>query len=187
MATKITELLLVNTRTFVLRSHGPTVWDDILHNLDEGTRWHFERGPDPSGWVSFGVVMDLFGTICEAVGGDSHALLHELGHYNAEANLATTQKILMKLLTIKMVLKIAGVLWTGRVRDGGKMAIHDRGARAVGCTIERPPEVSELWWRYLAGWFQRTIELAGGEDVQSEWTGGGGEPFEPSTFEVRWR
>jgi hypothetical protein len=186
MTTRVNELMLINTRKFVRDRHGKGKWDEVLEAMDEGTRVTFGRELDPSGWVDFEIIHDLLRSVSLVLARNDEHVMRSLGLHNAEANLRITQKILMKILTIKMVLRIASILWTGRVKDGGEMRVVSTGHTSAHCRIEYPPDASEHWWKYLAGWFQRTIELAGGRNVRSQWTGGGGADGETAEFDVSW-
>jgi len=187
MATRITARMLINTRDFVLSRYGAARFDEMLAALGDRCRVLYQAKLTASIWVDFEVIDDLMQTVERLFGDGSENLMHELGLYNSEADLRVTQKLIMRILTIKMVLKLASFLWTGRVKDGGRMVIINKGPKAVGCRIEQPPSVSDRWWRYLAGWFQRTIELAGGRQVTSRFTGGGAEPGQAAEFDVSWR
>jgi len=188
MATRITEMMLISTRRFVTLRFGEEAWRGVLAATSEDTRRSFARPLSPKLRFDFPLGMDLLRAMLEALPQeDGDRLLHQLGMHNAEHDLGATEKLLMRALTIKIVLRIASLLWTSRVKDGGRMVILDRGRTAAGCRIESPPDVSVLWWKYLAGWFQRTIELAGGLQVASRWTGGGEQPRDAATFEVSWK
>jgi hypothetical protein len=188
MTTQIIELMLISTRKFVRRYHGDAGWQSVLERMAERHRAAFDRELVPSRRFDFALGADLLRAVAEAFGKDDGGdeVMHRLGMHNAEEDLNATEKLLMRILTIKLVLKIASFLWTARVRQGGSMVVTDRGRKGAGCRIERPPDVSPHWWRYLAGWFHRTIELAGGRSVRARWTGGGGAPGETATFEVDW-
>jgi hypothetical protein len=186
MGTKVTEFICAETRAFVRKRHGSAKWDEIYGKLGDKTKKHYFSEPDPSNWVDFDVVHDLLRTVKDALEKDDKDIMHNLGMHNAEYNLGFTQKILMKILTIKMVLKIASFLWTGRVKDGGTMVVSNTGKTSVRCRIELPPDSSEYWWAYLAGWFQRTIEIAGGKGVKSRWVGGGKHDGDTAEYEVSW-
>ena len=187
MTTHVTEMMLISTRRFVIRDFGGDRWKDILDRMEPATRKAYEKELAASQRVDFPIVADLLKSVVDVLSKDAPDVMHRLGMHNAEDDLKITQRIIMKILTIKLVLKIASMLWTARVQDGGTMVIVDRGRKGAGCRIETPPDVSILWWKYLAGWFHRTIELAGGKNVLSTWTGGGEKPREAATFEVSWK
>ncbi len=186
MATRITENMLINTRTFVNRFYGADRWSEVLQKMDDRTRQAYQGKLSASGWRDFAVIADLLKAVDETLSPSEEDVMHKLGLHNAEADLRVTQKLIMRILTIKLVLKIASFLWTGRVKDGGRLVVISTGKASVKCRIEDPPDVSPLWWKYLAGWFHRTIELAGGKNVRSRWTGGGEDKGETAHFEVSW-
>ena len=186
MTTRITENMLVNTLTFVTRFYGAGKWNDVLEKMEDGTRQIFRGKLSASGWRDFAVIADLLEALEEILSPSEENVMHKLGLHNAEADLRVTQKLIMRILTIKLVLKIASFLWTGRVKNGGRLVVISTARTAVKCRIEDPPDVSPQWWKYLAGWFQRTIELAGGKNVRASWTGGGSEKGETAEFEVSW-
>jgi hypothetical protein len=186
MTTRISELMLINTRKFVREKHGRAKWDEVMETMDGRARAAFGRELDPSGWVDFEIIHDMLRSVSRVLARNDGNVMHTLGLHNAEANLRITQRILMKILTIKLVLRIAGILWTGRVKDGGEMKVVGTGHTSAHCRIEYPPDASEYWWKYLAGWFQRTVELAGGRNVRSQWTGGGAADGETAEFDVSW-
>ncbi len=186
MATQITDRIFFESREWVLKRFGQERWSQVLGILGQQNRSLFQTRKPGSGWVHFVDAVELLGAIEQGLASEGSSVMHELGVHNAEANLRVTQKMIMKILTVKMVLRLASFLWTGRVLDGGRMVVANTGPRSVRCRIEQPPDVSELWWRYLAGWFQRTIELAGGRAVDSRFVGGGEQPRQTAEFEVSW-
>ncbi|MBN1944898.1 MAG: hypothetical protein JW797_04440 [Bradymonadales bacterium] len=189
MTTQITEMMLISTRKFVTNQYGPEPWGAVLEHLAPSHRAVLDRELSPKQRFDFPLAADLLKTLAEQLGkgGTGDEVMHKLGRHNAEDDLNVTEKLLMKILTVKIVLRIASILWTARVKNGGKMRIIDRGRKAVSCWIENPPDVSVYWWKYLAGWFQRTIELAGGREVASAWVGGAEERSgETARFEVSW-
>ena len=185
--TRVTEAIINNTRKFVCSRFGDQAWEVVLVKLSPRTRVYYDHGSNPRGWIEWSVMLDLLTAVAGALSSRDPNVMHQLGLYNAEANLRLTQKLMLKVLTIKMVMKIGAALWSGRIKDGGLFVVINRGPRAVMVRIDNPPAVSDLWWRYLAGWFERSIELAGGKNVSSEWTGGGDKPGVDATFEVTWR
>ena len=187
MATRITEMMLISTRKFVLDNYGPSAWQRALEAMGTDARRRFERELTAKRRFDFPVAVDLLESVVQACdSADVSFVLNQLGRHNAEDDLGSTERLLMRVFTVKMVLKIASMLWTSRVKDGGRLIISSKGKKAVEGLIEQPPDASPLWWNYLAGWFQRTIELAGGSEVTARWTEGGRRPGEAAHFDVSW-
>lgn len=188
MHTLITEMMLISTERFVGRNYGAQAWGDVVGRLPEPARRIVDRSLSPKRRFEFPVAAEVLDSVVAVCNPDVPAqVLHALGMHNAEDDLGATEKLLMRALTIKLVLRIASMLWTSRVKNGGRMVVESRGRTAAAARIENPPDVADAWWTYLAGWFHRTIELAGGRDVTSSWTGGGSRPGEAASFEVAWR
>ena len=163
--TRITETILINTRNFISNRHGGAAWQRVVERLDPQLQARYRGALSPKGWVDFPLVESLLAGVRDELVEQHQLVLFDLGLHNAEANLKLTQRIIMRVASVNFVLKMAALLWKGRVKDGGELAVHKQGRGAVRATLSRFPRPGPDWLEYLRGWFTRTIELAGGRNL----------------------
>ncbi|MBN1946029.1 MAG: hypothetical protein JW797_10155 [Bradymonadales bacterium] len=184
--TGIAATAIIHTRDFVIKRFGRDRWAEVLERLGQPTRELLERQLRPRSWVDYDRVVDLLRAVKHLLGEQTSHILVELGKHNGEANLRITQRIIMRLASVDLVLRIAARLWKGRVNDGGTLKIVRRNRGRVTVLLSEFPDPQLEWHEYLVGWFTRTIELSGGRKVTVALTKSGSRPYETTEFECRW-
>jgi hypothetical protein len=172
------------TRAFIEQRFGAAGRERLGAALAGEAREKWNHPPG-EGWVDFALVGATLQTVREVFGGEDAAVVYALGRHNAEMNLAATERMLMKLISIKMVLKIASFLWGKRVKDGGELSVASTGPRSVRATLRFPVAHAD-WFEYLRGWFVRTIELAGGRAVRATLEKPAERGYAASEYAVAW-
>jgi len=184
---RITNRFLISSRDYVWENFGSGEWDRLLASRSPDTRAVYDGRLDAAGTVRFPVVLDILGGVSERLAAKDPEVLFGMGRYNSEKDLSGTQKLVMRLLSPEWVLKMASLLWSQRVLEGGSFSVLKLAKGHVRATISGFPSPDELWWSYLRGWFTCAIHFAGGRDVDVMWVGGGKTPDDPAVYEARWR
>jgi hypothetical protein len=151
------------------------------------TRELYQRDLNPRAWVEYDHVVHLLRTVKKVLQSQDPLVLQTLGSHNGEANIRLTQRVIMKLASVELVLQGAARLWWYRVRDGGSLRVIPQDHNHVRLLLMEFPDPQPEWLEYLVGWFRRTIELSGGNQVTVELTRMASVPYDVSEYTCRWQ
>ena len=184
--TGIAATAITHTKQFIFERYGQGKWDEIAQNLELSTKELYQRDLNPRSWVDYDRVVDLLRSVKQIFGDEGAQVLYALGRHNGEANIRLTQHIIMKLDSVEHALQIAARLWKGRVRDGGTLKILRKARGHVKLVLADFPDPTLEWHEYLVGFFERTLELSGGQVVKVELAKSGTKPFDNTEFDIKW-
>ncbi len=108
-------------------------------------------------WVDFAHFIEANELICKRFGDGSPALARECGAYAAEANVGPWRPLLHRLLSPKLIMEIAGMLWSHHY-DAGRLAATQRGPKAITVKVEDFPAPHVMHCASLEGWMLRTFQ-----------------------------
>ncbi len=109
-------------------------------------------------WVPFDLFIEASELICALFGDNNLALARHIGRFGAETNMGTWRTIVHRLLSPRILLNIAGGLWSHHY-DGGRLVFEPQGELGVRARIIDFPQPHRTHCLAIEGWIERTIEL----------------------------
>jgi len=110
-------------------------------------------------WVDFGLFIEANELICKRFGDGSPSLARECGAYAAEANVGPWRPLLHRLLSPKLIMEIAGMLWSHHY-DAGRLSTAQRGPKAMTVMVDDFPTPHVMHCASLEGWMLRTFQFS---------------------------
>jgi len=110
-------------------------------------------------WVDFPLFIEATALICRRFGDGTPALAKQCGAFGAEANVGAWRAMLHRLLSPKVILEIAGMLWSHHY-DAGRLITTQRGERAITLSIEDFPTPHPMHCASIEGWLLRTFQFS---------------------------
>jgi len=107
-------------------------------------------------WVDFELFIEATSKVCALFGDGSPALARAIGAFGAEANMGTWRTLVHRLLSPKMILDLAGMLWSHHY-DAGRLVPTSSGKRQVSLRIEDFPRPDPMHCASIEGWSERTL------------------------------
>ncbi|HVH47177.1 MAG TPA: V4R domain-containing protein [Labilithrix sp.] len=155
-----------NCRAFVLERFGEEGWAAVLATMSPADREDL-RAVIPMGWYSLALYARLIRSI-EAVygGGRDMPLLFDLGRYEAEHDLRTIHRVLLRFANPAYVIEKTGELWR-RFHDTGTWEVKRQPDGLTG-VLSDWGYVDEALCVELVGYMGRCLELVGAKNVVME-------------------
>ncbi len=157
------------TRVIWVRlNHGQAGIDRVAAQVSPALAEVVRTGPAVATWYPVAMLVELAEALDRLFGKGDGALIHELGRYGADANLTTIYRLFFRVGTVRWVMARAARLWHLHY-DSGRLELHEQ-PDALELDIADFPEPSCTHCHSVRGWAERSVELSGGEQVQSEMT-----------------
>ncbi len=148
-------------------NHGEAGIGRLAAVASPGLRVVIGQGVVRAAWYPSALFVELNQRLDELFGKGDLALVRELGRYGADANLTTIYRLFYKVGTVQWILGRASRLW-GLHYDSGKMVIKRAGDDAIEMEIAGYAEPHRAHCLSVIGWIERSVELSGGTEVQTE-------------------
>jgi DNA-binding CsgD family transcriptional regulator len=156
---------IINLRLFVLDRFGAAAWSRVTGALGED-----ERAPldtvDPVGWYESTLCERLTSELWALCDDDSYGLMHELGRFEADRELATMHRWVVPLVEPLVAIQNINVYWR-RSNDTGHWTTHVDGAD-VTAGLHEWGTVNAPDCHRVLGYLSRTLQLFGGQVEASE-------------------
>ncbi len=110
-------------------------------------------------WVDFDLFLEATTLVCSEFGDGSPSLARAVGAFGAEANVGPWRAIIHRMLSPKIILEIAGMLWSHHY-DGGRLLTSATGERSVSIAIEDFPRPHVMHCKSIEGWMEKTFQLS---------------------------
>lgn len=110
-------------------------------------------------WVDFALFLEATELACRLFGDGTPRLAREIGAYGAEANMGPWRSLVHRLLSPKMILDMAGMLWSHHY-DGGRLVTSAPSDRKVVVRIEDFPTPHVMHCTSIEGWLDRTLKFS---------------------------
>lgn len=110
-------------------------------------------------WVDFDFFVEATSAICTMYGDGSTKLAREVGAFGAEANMGPWRSLVHRMLSPKMILEVAGMLWSHHY-DAGKLSTTATTDRSVILKIEEFPRPHAMHCASIEGWCERTLAFS---------------------------
>jgi hypothetical protein len=170
---------------YVREHFGEDGWRSVLADLPAVDRSRLDTGILVSAWYPFALFLALVRVVGARFGSDRPRLHHEMGRAAAEYGLTTLYKIFFRVGSPQFIVSRAAKVWRTYYTSGEMTApVSEKGHAVVELAGFAEP-ARELCER-LPGFFERTIELSGGKDVELVHTVCANRGGNVCRFEGRW-
>lgn len=153
--------------TFVEERYGKDAREPLLEALDEESREVLEGSILSSGWYPFRIQVGLYEAIDQVFGSGDLSLCWEIGKFTCEHEMTTIHKMFLRLASLELWVKSAGLMW-GRYYSDGGLEIESIGDDEGKVHVVDFDPVSKAFCYDFGGWLHRTLELNKREDVTVE-------------------
>ena len=170
---------------WVRLNHGDAGLGQLRAMVSPGLAELIDGGVVMSRWYAFELYVELTAAIDRRWGVGDLALARELGRHGAHANLTTIYRLFYKVGTVKWIAGRAARLW-GLHYDSGRMLMVQLPGKEMEMRIEGFDSPHRAHCLSVMGWSERSVELSGGHDVNTEELScrAGGDPS--CRFRFRW-
>lgn len=107
-------------------------------------------------WVDFDLFVEATGRVCSLFGDGTPTLARAVGAFGAEANMGPWRSLVHRLLSPKVILEVAGMLWSHHY-DAGRLVTTARGDTEVSLKIQDFPRPHLMHCMSVEGWCERTL------------------------------
>ena len=156
----------VNVRTFARERFGDEGWSATLAQLSPADREEL-ASVIPMGWYSLPMYARLIRALDALHGFGDLSLVRELGRYEADKDLTTIHRVLLRLANPAFIVEKAGEVWR-RYHDTGTWNITREATNRVSGTLDGWGCVDEALCREAAAYMARCLELVGARGVVME-------------------
>lgn len=156
---------VANARAWVLENHGLDAWRQVVDDeLAEPDRRVVESVIAVE-WFPLDTYARLFRAIDRVTGTGDLSVVHTISRYQAEKDLKTVYRLLLRLKSPAYVIEKTGDLWR-RYHDTGTFTARREGScRAVGTLTGWAAADEVLCAHNVVAYVERTLELVGATDV----------------------
>jgi hypothetical protein len=110
-------------------------------------------------WVDFGYFIEATELACRLFGDGSPSLARAIGAYGAEANMGPWRSLVHRLLSPRILLELAGMLWKHHY-EGGKLVVREEAPNKISLRLEDFPAPHEMHCTSIEGWCERTLRFS---------------------------
>ena len=164
-AVQIKGTALGSVQRYVQEQFGEDQWRTLMAALGPDERRHIEGGILASAWYPFAVFIRMVQLSQAQLGSRVPRLHHEMGRAAAEYGLTTLYKIFYKVGSPQFIITRSAKVWRTYYTSGEMTVPVCETGHAVVELAEFEEPALELCER-LPGFFERTVELSGGQGVR---------------------
>ena len=184
-------------RAFLKERFGTGAWDELLAALDPRDRVQVESAVSIA-WTDIYLRMRvtaafvrLFGVQAAREESDETRkagfdLLVDFGHFEAEKDLTTTQRVFLRMANPAYVLEKAGQYWS-RFYDWGDLKVDRKAKTHAVAKLLDSAVVDELFCIHLVAYIERMFQLVGAKVVRVEHTECLARGDLACIFDVKWQ
>jgi hypothetical protein len=158
-AAKTKGLGFVNVRSFTVERYGEAGWAGVLAELLPEERRELESVV-PVGWYSLALYARLIRALDKVHGASDLALVVQLGRYEAERDLTTIHRMLLRLANPAFMLDKTAEYWR-RFHDTGEWTVERETKNRVRAHLDHWGVADAAMCRELGGYLVRVWELLG--------------------------
>lgn len=151
--------------TWISLNHGQSGLDRLCAQVSPELAESVRSGIAVARWYPFDQFVELVGTIDRLFGKGDGVLTHQLGRQGADAALTTIYRLFYRVGTVRWVMARAARLWHLHY-DAGKLELREH-PDAIELAIQDFPTPDCTHCHSVRGWAERSIELSGGEAVET--------------------
>jgi hypothetical protein len=175
----------LHVKAFVTERLGAGAWPEVLARFPEPEQLTLDSVVSPA-WYELGLYARLLHVVDELHGKGDPRFLHALGRFEAERDLTTTTRWLLRLFRPSAAIEQLGRYWR-RFHDTGRWTLTHRDDRVISARLESWGVIDAALCRELSGYLGRTLEMLGGREVSIEHTRCRSRNDPYCEFRARWR
>jgi len=172
----------VNVRAFVANRFGGDAWGALLSTFPPADADTL-RSAVTMGWYDLELYARLIRAVDRRFGQGNLAMLRDLGRFEAERDLTTIHRWLLRLIRPSIAVEQIGRYWR-RFHDTGEWHTERRGDREVAGTLRDWGVVDDALCVELGGYLHMTLELLGGRDIELHHPNAGRRDTQPACSSV---
>ena len=172
--------------SFVEELYGLDARERVVRAMEGDAREVLSQPILTSGWYPFRVQVGLYETIDRVLGSGDLALCWEIGKYTCEHEMTTIHKMFLRLASLELWVRSAGLMW-GRYYSAGGLEIEQIGDEDGCVRVVNFDPLSKAFCFDFGGWLHRTLELNNRHDVSVEHTDCVLDGAEACRYTGRWK
>ncbi len=153
-----------HVQAFVRQRHGEETLRELVASLPAADQ-EVVRSAIAVGWYDLAVYARLLAALEKMCGRGDGAVVETLGRYEAEQDVTTIQRWLLRLFHPSFAIEQMGKYWS-KFHDTGTWTIAKNGERELAAELADWGIVDALSCRELLGYLGRTLELISKHDVR---------------------
>ena len=158
---------LLGALAFIDERYGGDARQRVIASMDAASRSVLSQSILTSGWYPFRVQVGLYEAIDRVLGDGDLALCWEIGEYTCEREMTTIHKMFLRLASLELWIKSAGLMW-GRYYSQGGLDVEEIGDRQGAVRVVDFDPLSKAFCYDFGGWLPRTLELNKRTEVSVE-------------------
>jgi len=158
----------VALKQFVVERFGADHWARMMGMLTPEERAQIESATSTS-WVGVDVRIRSLHALREALATRDPNLLANMGRFEAEKDLSTTQRLFLRLANPGYAMEKAGQYWR-RFHDWGGLEVERLSKHEARATVVDSVVADPLWCIQFQAYMGRVFELVGAKEVKMEHT-----------------
>ena len=155
-----------NVKSFTVERYGQDGWEKVLARLTKDEREEL-ASIVAVGWYSLPFYAKLIRVVDQVHGYGDLGLLIQLGRFEAEKDLTTLHRMLLRLASPAFAVEKTAEYWR-RFHDTGTWTMSREGDTGLRGVLEGWGCVDLALCRELQGYLMRTLELVGAKNVTCE-------------------
>ncbi len=171
----------MNTKGYALEN----LLDYITKTQDEGSvKALREKLPEEiksGSWYPMDAFFEVLEELERLSGEKRGTVSREVGRFKAQHAAQGPYRLFFIFASPRFMIKRAGAFW-GFYHDWGKMRVKEHHDRGVDFTIEHEGGIPELYLHTIAGWVEKSLEIAGAKCPRVEFSS----TKEGAEFRARW-
>lgn len=149
--------------------------DYISKTQDEGVAAEL-RGKLPEditsgSWYPMDALFEALEILEQRSDKERGAVSRELGRFKAVQAARGPYRLFFVFASPRFVIKKASAFW-GFYHDWGAIKVKEHHEKGVDFTIEHQDEIPDLYLHTIAGWVEKSLEIAGAKSPTVEFTAG---------------
>jgi len=156
----------VAMKQFVLERFGAEHWARVMETLPEEERAQIEAATSIS-WVDVEVRVHALHALQNVLNSRDPNLLTNMGRFEAEKDLSTTQRLFLRLANPGYAMQKAGQYWR-RFHDWGGLEVERLSRQEARASVVDSVVADKLWCIQFQAYMGRVFELVGAREVRME-------------------
>jgi len=158
----------LHIQAFVVEHYGSATWAEVLSRFPAVEQRMLESIVSVA-WYDLGLYARLLRIVEEQLAKGDPKFLYGLGPYQAERDLRSITRWLLRLFKPSVAIQQIGRYWR-RFHDTGRWTIMQRDSRMIIARLDGWGVIDGALCRELTGYLGRTIEIIGAREVSVEHT-----------------